>query len=408
MKNDGFSLVETMIAAGILGGVALFAAHQSKLSGDIKAKTEQNTDLNLMINNIHQYLMNDENCSLILQGHQFRRVRPDTNIELYFGLKKKLDDSGNYSYIKHPDMLTADKKDTKQLYETGKDYGRIRITEFAASADPSGSNALKVTFAPFSRKKETSLQRYVKYFPIQATYDSSGRVRECYSVKAALNLDAAQRSCENLFVKNTDSGEEIKGTYDPTTETCSIQEALDFVKKKTKELICNDTGNTYVAEDDECKQTAGPECFYIEDQSQNLTNDSSTSPSSSSPDPKEICGGGYAIKDRIVEGKMVQTGWHYWHRCAGGGKNESWSDTRVSCKFSTGESDCTVPDVGGGTCGDGGVLGKSGHSVWRKSEIDPNDVDSSGMKSSGEAYYKLRTFEPVTTVTYKCCRPPAP
>ncbi len=65
-KESGFSLVEIMVAAGLIGGIALVVAQLSKQGTKVTAKFQFDTELNLITNEMNELLSDPITCTASL------------------------------------------------------------------------------------------------------------------------------------------------------------------------------------------------------------------------------------------------------------------------------------------------------------------------------------------------------
>src|SRR5690606_19769231 len=91
MRQKGFSLVEVLMAAGIVGGIGLTVAKLGQDSARVTKTTEANNEINAFIGDVSYILSNKENCNATISGSEtigsqitaIKRVRDGSVFNVY-------------------------------------------------------------------------------------------------------------------------------------------------------------------------------------------------------------------------------------------------------------------------------------------------------------------------------------
>jgi type II secretory pathway pseudopilin PulG len=102
INSKGFSLVETLLAVGIVGGITLTVAKLGQETTRLTKTSDRNTDMNNFINDVSYILSDKNNCKATVGegstiGSQISAIRKDVNgvIQEVYGLNKSI---GNNSF----------------------------------------------------------------------------------------------------------------------------------------------------------------------------------------------------------------------------------------------------------------------------------------------------------------------
>lgn len=246
-KNEsGFSLVEVLVASGIMGVMAVF--FYKSFNDNMK---QQKTVLSRMeeaniINEIRLLLMNQENCSESLKDQEFRLdVKGKDNLEEPIEFLKKVMVSSTPEGDEPAEKVTIEKFN---LYEKGKNEAvhgnaRVKITEYSLDYNKDTvANLQKVGreevnfMVKFTRSSNSfgSSEKAYK-IPLEITVDKSMKLENCSSLglpnagkSGILTLDANKSpSLSNLSGNDACKSKGMDCAYVQSTNYLLLSQGLD-------------------------------------------------------------------------------------------------------------------------------------------------------------------------------------
>jgi prepilin-type N-terminal cleavage/methylation domain-containing protein len=196
-RQDGFSLVEVMVAVGLMGGLAYFLMQQQDSSSKLQTKMNFNQDLNSVSTQIQTMLAKKANCTLTVSGRKvgqsldFIRTGIDDPINPLTAppiFKKNLFEKnkmiGN-SQLQIESISIVEKKD-----ELGVVIGDAIRVKFRAGRMGSGG-----VFVPIKAVGSTNLS---KDFLINGVKNPLGFYTSCYSESGNMVETAIQEACTSM------------------------------------------------------------------------------------------------------------------------------------------------------------------------------------------------------------------
>ena len=217
INEFGMSLVEIMIAIGLLGGVSL--ATMQLMTNAQKSNTdfEKSVDVLSLEKTISVYVLSDHGCTQIVNsdvGSSFQIKQPEHRFNKNTGKSET-------TY-------------TRVLYEEGSVIGRVRIEKMRVasltklnSEEDAGILAIELELITKDKKNRFSSdsKRFIKNIMVPVGLEGN-TVSDCKLDKKALYDIISERVCGGVF------GNE--------TEGMSCPEAIAFVESRIKESICVD------------------------------------------------------------------------------------------------------------------------------------------------------------------------
>ena len=179
IKNQsGFSLIQVMIAIGLMGGVSVAMMQQQKTASSMQSKMNTNSDINTVTNNIQTIMSISKNCIPTIQliqnpavlQKEILRVRRDPATGLDLPPEKVYDlgsSIGNNLYIEKMELATT---------QSGQDALRVY---FKRMKKGDGSQLIEI-------KGELGGGRIAKDFLLLGEKDGLGNFLNCYSADQAV------------------------------------------------------------------------------------------------------------------------------------------------------------------------------------------------------------------------------
>ncbi len=195
-NNKGFSLVEVLIASGILGAMGLYLASFSKQAITMEKKSETSFEINSISSLITQSLLNKDSCLYTL---------------------------GDGSVITNGKKISVIKnRKGDDIFNTSTKYGNnsvsindIEVVDVNASGAPGenkyGEIKLQVTFLRTSKLIQGS-KTTRRSFPVSVELDASNKLVSCFSSTENSVVTAKEEACNN-----------IGGIFDKTTDKCDLK-----------------------------------------------------------------------------------------------------------------------------------------------------------------------------------------
>lgn len=197
ISNKGFTLVEVLVAAGMLGGLALYLMNISQKQHVVEKRAETSFEINTISGSITQSLLNKESCSstlgignVITDGTQLEAIR---------------NRAGNIMY------------DKNNLYSNNQlKFNEIKVSELVTSNIPSGNKygeaKIEITFEKVS-KILSGNKTITKKFPIQIELSPTDELISCFSGTDNAILTAKIEACKS-----------IDGTFDLVSDKCHLKD----------------------------------------------------------------------------------------------------------------------------------------------------------------------------------------
>ena len=171
-NNKGFSLVQVMVAAGMMGGIALGVMQLSKQMQTTTVKGETSIEENQLINHISTILLDANSCMETFKGLSFRD--PVESI-------KRVKSNG----------------ESIEVYRTGKIYGNrtLQIDRMTLSGKKGEEyldlkiKRIKAAYqGPKNVKKRIALKLVIE----------EGKVKNCFSELSNVTENSIKKSCESI------------------------------------------------------------------------------------------------------------------------------------------------------------------------------------------------------------------
>lgn len=209
-NNQGFSLVETMVAAGMLGLLAMAGVKLMQNQNQAMKTIETKSEYNGIMNDIRTILADSNSCRTTFGGQNAKNMPVGTVTQI-----TQVVASGNVTrYTSNANWMQA------QAYGNGK----IRIigmrlsdaatdVETTAGVGPTvGTTNLILTFTSGLRESNKTLETFEKSMKLNVTtVAGSTNINDCNSTVADNSLNDMTKACASLA-----------GTYDPATERCNL------------------------------------------------------------------------------------------------------------------------------------------------------------------------------------------
>lgn len=195
-SNRGFTLVEVLIASGMLGGLALYLMNVSQKQIVVEKRAETSFEINTISGSISQSLLNKESCSstlgignVITDGTALNVIR---------------NRSGNVMF------------DKNVLYSNNQlKINDIKVSELVTSSIPSGNKygeaKVEITFEKVSKILDGN-KTIIKKFPIQIELGPTNQLISCFSGTDNAILTAKMEACKS-----------IDGIFDIPTDKCQLK-----------------------------------------------------------------------------------------------------------------------------------------------------------------------------------------
>jgi hypothetical protein len=219
-SQAGFSIVQVLIAAGLMGGLALMMAKLGQNQAKMQRKAIEDQDLNQFVNTVQKHLLNHEACK--------------NTFENVVGLNSDGDDDDE-----HVDKILNFEKNTVFAVNTTSNYldtdpsPNLKITSMRAIRGAGTELKLEIEIEKTNKGAQQSFgaKNFKKFIELDALY-SNGEVLKCYS-----QLDSAvATACASL-------GGTIVGTdCINTTAECTLKREIVKLRKAVgSEVICGVT-----------------------------------------------------------------------------------------------------------------------------------------------------------------------
>lgn len=198
-KESGFSLVEVLIAVGLMGGLALFLMQQQDTSTKMQTKMRFDQDLNTVNNSIQTMLAKRAVCTLTLSG---RRV--GDSISVIKSGEDNLLDPLNGPPREHIGREVA--RVNTVVGQTGLQISSMSLIEKRDAAGIVIGDALRVQFRagrmgsdgrfiPIKALGSTNLN---KDYLVNGLKNGAGQYISCYSEMGNMVDSAIQEACRSM------------------------------------------------------------------------------------------------------------------------------------------------------------------------------------------------------------------
>lgn len=195
MRRSGFSLVELMVASGLLGGLAIYLLNISKQQTVVEKRAETSFEINTISGTISQSLLNKDSCAqtlgvgnIINNGTQLNEIR---------------NRSGNVLFNK---IATYGNNQLKLTQIIIKDL----VTSGAGGGNRYGEAKIDITFEKVSKLIEGN-KTINRAFPIQVELSPTNALLSCYSSVDNAVATAKLEMCASL-----------NGVFDVPTDKCNL------------------------------------------------------------------------------------------------------------------------------------------------------------------------------------------
>lgn len=209
LNDKGVSLVNVMMAAAMLGGLALVMAKLGQNQSKMQRKAIEDQGLNSFVNNLEKHLINNKACANTFTSVTGLNATGDSaNIDEI----KNLNDTVVYN--------TSDKAPSPQL----------SITNMTVTRTGTNSVELAIEINKKTKGKSVGAKNFTKRFKLDALI-SGGAITKCYSqldgavqsACAALGGTISGASCVNTYLQRQacDFESQIISITGGTTKSCS-------------------------------------------------------------------------------------------------------------------------------------------------------------------------------------------
>lgn len=195
MRRSGFSLVELMVASGLLGGLAIYLLNISKQQTVVEKRAETSFEINTISGTISQSLLNKDSCAqtlgvgnIINNGTQLNEIR---------------NRSGNVLFNK---IATYGNNQLKLTQIIIKDL----VTSGVGGGNRYGEAKIDITFEKVSKLIEGN-KTINRAFPIQVELSPTNALLSCYSSVDNAVATAKLEMCASL-----------NGVFDVPTDKCNL------------------------------------------------------------------------------------------------------------------------------------------------------------------------------------------
>src|SRR5690606_551448 len=204
-KDHGFSLVETLVAVGLAGGVALTVSKLGQDSAKISKSVERSLDVGNFVNDVSYILSDKESCNATIGTN--RPIGSDI-----------------------PAIIRFKNGVPNQVYRVGNQkYGNnsFQITRITTESTPGGAD---IVFFLDRGNNNLGSQILKRKIPLKAVING-GVIQSCYSDVEGMIETAVMAACKG----NT-------ATYDPATRQCfhTLVEKACEEGEVMKEIIQSD------------------------------------------------------------------------------------------------------------------------------------------------------------------------
>lgn len=187
-SQAGFSIVQVLIAAGLMGGLALMMAKLGQNQAKMQRKAVEDQDLNQFVNTVQKHLLNHDACK--------------NTFENVVGLNSDGDDDDE-----HVDKILNFEKNTVFAVNTTSNYQdtdpspNLKITSMRAIRGAGTELKLEIEIEKTNKGAQQSFgaKTFKKFIKLDALY-SNGEVSKCYSQMGSAVVTARKRACDDLAI----------------------------------------------------------------------------------------------------------------------------------------------------------------------------------------------------------------
>lgn len=198
-SQAGFSIVQVLIAAGLMGGLALMMTKLGQNQAKMQRKAIEDQDLNQFVNTVQKHLLNHEAC---------KNTFADIDTLNSNGDSQAVESIKNFEGI--------------EVYNDSDKQPSPRLNIIGMKAIRGADNELK--FEIEIQKKSRGAQQsygaknFKKFIELDALY-SNGEVLKCYS-----QLDSAVST--SVLLAREEACIDIGAQWNSTTKTCTLTDAF--------------------------------------------------------------------------------------------------------------------------------------------------------------------------------------
>jgi len=188
LKNqNGMSMVSVMMAAAMMGGLALVMTQLGTNSSKIQRKAIESQDMNAFVNNLEKNMLNKDSCA-----NTFASVTGLTSNGLVDDI-----DAGIVNFNGDPiyQVTTATNPSPLKTWEIERIYA-VRIDPLVDPKIKDHNLQLKVKLKKKNIGKSFGAQEITKTIQIDAIYDVTGGVVKCYSQMDNAVTTAVKEACD--------------------------------------------------------------------------------------------------------------------------------------------------------------------------------------------------------------------
>lgn len=212
-NNQGFSLVETMVAAGMLGLLAMAGVKLMQNQNQAMKTIEVKSEYNGLMNDIRTILADSNSCRTTLGGRDAKN-HPAAPAGTITQITQVTATGPVARYTSNPDWRVA------QAYGNGKlRIIGIRLSDAATDVETTGgatpqvgTTNLIITFTSGLRESNKQLETFEKMMKLNVTtVANSTNIADCSSTVSDNSLNDMTKACAS-----------IGGTYDQASERCNL------------------------------------------------------------------------------------------------------------------------------------------------------------------------------------------
>jgi type II secretory pathway pseudopilin PulG len=173
----GMSLVSVMMAAGMVGGLAMVIAKLSQNSSKVQRSAIENQDMISFINNVQKHMLNNKACD-----NTFASVTGLNSNGTSVAIPSIINAFGNTVYN------TSNKPPSKTYNITGIVARRVADTDLH----------LRISLEKTKQGKSFGAKSITKIVKLDALYSAAGKITKCYSQFDNAVVNAREQACADI------------------------------------------------------------------------------------------------------------------------------------------------------------------------------------------------------------------